>query len=240
MNESNALFTDSADAAVPAGTTVNFSLLIDGGPFVWLLLAIGFIGLLIIVERVIYLHRGQIRAAAFIEGICTNLRNGRFLEALTVCEESPGPVPRVVKAVLLHSKEGESRMRIAAEEAAMLEIPVLERRAGTIRALAKIAPLVGLAGTVFAILRAFLIMRAAGHYASIDTFAGEIAEALAATGIGLCLAVIFNFGHHFVCGRVRAITADIERAAVSVIRFICYEKDSHFDDDTEELPLQQQ
>ena len=124
-----------------------FSLVLSGGPFVWLLLAIGFIGLLIIVERVIYLHRGQIRAMAFVEGVCANLRNGRFLEALTVCEESPGPVPRVVKVILLHAKEGEARMRIAAEEAALLEIPVLERRAGTIRALAKIAPLVGLATT---------------------------------------------------------------------------------------------
>ncbi len=203
----------------------DFSLVADGGPFVWLLLAIGFVGLLFIVERVIYLHRGQIRAAAFVEGVCANLRNGRMLEAMTVCEESPGPVPRVVKAILLHAKDGEARMRIAAEEAALLEIPVLERRAGTIRALAKIAPLIGLAGTVFAILRAFLAMRAAGHYASADAFAGDIASALAATGVGLCLAVLFHFGYHLVFGRVRAITADIERSAVAMIRFICYEKD---------------
>lgn len=233
MNDTAETLSD----AVPAGTTVNFSLLVDGGPFVWLLLAIGFIGLLFIIERVIYLHRGQIRAVAFVDGICANLRNGRFLEALTVCEESPGPVPRVVKAALLHSKEGEPRMRIAAEEAAILEIPVLERRAGTIRALAKIAPLVGLAGTVFALLRAFLIMRAAGHYASIDMFAAEIAEALAATGVGLCLAVIFHFGYHFVCGRIRALTADIERSAVAVIRFVCYEKDLVKEDEEDELPL---
>lgn len=212
-------------------TTENFSLFADGGPFVWLLCAVGFVGALFIVERVIYLHRGQIRAAAFVEGVCSNLRNGRFLEALTVCEDSPGPVPRVVKAILLHSKEGEGRMRIAAEEAALLEIPVLERRAGTIRALAKIAPLIGLAGTVFALLRAFLAMRASGHYASADVFAGDVASALAATGIGLCLAAIFHFGYHFVRGRIRAIVADIERSSVSMIRFLCYEKNSHADDD---------
>ncbi|MGN0861488.1 MAG: MotA/TolQ/ExbB proton channel family protein [Candidatus Spyradosoma sp.] len=224
---------DSADFEnfVSTPSASDFSLVADGGPFVWLLLAIGFFGLLFIIERVIYLHRGQIRAAAFVEGVCANLRNGRALEAMTVCEESPGPVPRVVKAILLHAKEGEAQMRIAAEEAALLEIPVLERRAGTIRALAKIAPLVGLAGTVFAILRAFLAMRAAGHYASADVFAGDIASALAATGVGLCLAVIFHFGHHFVCGRVRSITADIERSAVMMIRFICYEKDAHADED---------
>lgn len=217
---------------------LNYSLVLDGGPFVLLLLAIGFFGLLIILERVIYLHRGQIRADAFIEGICSNLRHGRFLEALTVCSESPGPVPRVVRAVLLHSKESEAQMRIAAEEAAMAEIPVLERRAGSIRALAKIAPLVGLAGTVFAILRAFLAMQSAGHYATADAFFGDIASALAATGVGLCLAAIFHMGYHIICGRIRSITADIERSAIATIRFICYEKDQPPEDDEESnLPL---
>lgn len=216
--------TPEITVSSPVDSVMNFSLVADGGPFVWLLLAIGFIGLLVIVERSIYLHRGQIQADTFVEGICTNLRNGRFNEALTVCEDSPGPVPRVVKAILLHSKEGEAHMRIAAEEAALLEIPALERRAGTIRALAKIAPLVGLAGTVFALLRAYLIMRASGHYASADVFAGEIASALAATGVGICLAIVFHLGYHFVCGRIRTIIADIERASVSMIAFVCYEK----------------
>ncbi len=221
----------SNDFANFNGAGTDFSLLADGGAFVWLLLAVGFVGALFIVERVIYLHRGQIRAAAFVEGVCSNLRNGRFLEALTVCEESPGPVPRVVKTILLHSKEGEAQMRIAAEEAALLEVPVLERRAGTILALAKISPLIGLAGTVFAILRAFLSMRASGHYASADVFFGDVASALAATGVGLCLAIVFHFGYHFVRGRIRAITTDIERSAVSMIRFLCYEKDKHADED---------
>jgi len=214
-----------------ADSAVNFSLVADGGPFVWLLLAFGFIGFLVIVERSIYLHRGQINADAFVEGICTNLRNGRFNEALTVCEDSPGPIPRVVKAILLHAKEGEARMRISAEEAALLEIPALERRAGTIRALAKIAPLVGLAGTVFAILRAFLVMRASGHYANADVFSGDIASALAATGVGICLAIVFHLGYHFVCGRIRSITSDIERAAVGMINFICYGKEQAEEED---------
>ncbi len=217
-----------------ADSAVNFSLVADGGPFVWLLLIFGFVGFLVIVERSIYLHRGQINADTFVEGICTNLRNRRFNEALTVCEDSPGPVPRVVKALLLHSKEGEARMRVAAEEAALLEIPALERRAGTIRALAKIAPLVGLAGTVFAILRAFLAMRASGHYASADVFSGDIASALAATGVGICLAIVFHLGYHFVCGRIRSITSDIERAAVSMISFICYGKELPDEEDRED------
>ncbi|MCD8283983.1 MAG: MotA/TolQ/ExbB proton channel family protein [Opitutae bacterium] len=202
-----------------------FSFFADGGPFVWVIVAIGFFGIVFLIERTLYLHRGQIRAATFLDGICNNLRSGRYVEALTVCEETPGPVARVVKAILLHANEGESRMRIAAEQAAVLEIPSLERRAGTLRTLAAVAPLVGFAGTVFELLHAFLLMKSEGHYASADLFSGGIAEALAATGLGIVVCIILTLGHHFVLGRIRAITHDIEKTGIDLISFICYESD---------------
>lgn len=201
----------------------NFSFFADSGSFVWVLLIVGFFGCVFLIERTLYLHRGQIRATEFLDGIRNNLKSGRYIEALTVCEETPGPVARVVKAILLRMHDGESRMRIAAEQAAMLEIPVLERRAGTLLALAKIAPLIGLAGTVFGLLRAFLHMRAEGHYASADAFSSDIAGALAATGLGLVIAIVLHLGHHFISGRIRAITADIERTGIALIEFIAYE-----------------
>lgn len=200
-----------------------FSLLGDGGPFVWALVLVGIFGIAITVERLYYLHSKQIRAADFLEGIYNNLRAGHYNEALTVCEEAPGPVARVVKAILVRRERGESGMRIAAEEAAVAELPAIERRAGTVGTLAKIAPLIGFAGTVFGLLRAFLHMRAAGHYASADLFANDIAGALAATGFGLVLAIILHLGHHLISGRIRAITADFENAGIRLINFIVYE-----------------
>jgi DeoD family purine-nucleoside phosphorylase len=114
-------------------------------------------------------------------------------------------------------------LRLAAEEAAIAEIPALERRAGTLNTLARIAPLVGLAGTVFALLRAFLHMTAAGHYATADLFSADIAQALAATGLGLIIAIVLQLGHHFISGRIRALTYDIDKTAIAVIRFLNYE-----------------
>lgn len=202
---------------------VQFSLIADGGPFVWLLLLIFAFGLVFIVERIVFLHRAQINATMFVEGICNNLKGGRLMEALTVCENTPGPVSRVLKTILLHSAESESRMRIAAEEAAMLEIPVLQRRATSLSTLARLAPLVGLAGTVFALLRAFFLMKSAGHYATADLFSGDIASALTATGLGLVIAIVFYLAHAFIIGRIGNIVNDIESSAIALIRFIIYE-----------------
>lgn len=203
--------------------STQFYFMSDGGPFVWVLLGIGLFGVAFLIERGLYLHRRQIPSREFLSGIFNNLRKGRYIEALTVCENTEGPVARVVKAILLHHTEGEARMRLAAEEAAVSEIPALERRAGTLNALAKIAPLVGLAGTVFALLRAFLHMNAAGHYATADLFASDVAQALTATGLGLVIAIVLHLGHHFISGRIRALTYDIDKTAVSVIQFLNYE-----------------
>jgi len=125
--------------------------------------------------------------------------------------------------VLHRAGEGEQRMRLAAEEAALLEVPQLERRVGTLLAIAKIAPLLGLTGTVFALLRAFWGMRGQGHYATADAFAGDVAAALATTALGLLLSALAHLAHHFLNGCARAVLHDIEWAAHETIQFVCAE-----------------
>ena len=124
----------------------DLSLLEKGGPIMWVLLGMSLIGFLVFVERVLFLHRGQIRSSEFVTGIKNIVRKQRLVEALTLCEETPGPVPSVVKASLLHFGEPEEKIRFEIQEAAMVEIPVLEKRLATLAALAKSAPLVGLLG----------------------------------------------------------------------------------------------
>jgi biopolymer transport protein ExbB len=142
---------------------------------------------------------------------------------LTICEEAPGPIPRIVKAILLHAREGEPTMRAAAEAAAVNEIPSLERRVATIAAVAKLAPLLGLTGTILALTRAFLNMQAQGHYASADTFSTDIASALVITAISLILSTLAHLAHHFLHSRVRSIVHDIEHTALETIQFISRE-----------------
>lgn len=202
---------------------IEFSVLSNGGPMLIPLIGLSLVALVFIVERTLFLHRGRIRAAEFLDGVRNNLRHGRLVEALTACEQAPGPVARVVKASLLHTRDGEPRMRAAAEEAALLELPILERRIGSISAIAKLAPLLGMLGTVIALLKAFLTLRSTGHYASADQFSGDIAGALVTTAAGLGISAVAHLGVHFLNGRVRALVHDIEWAAVASIRFVCHE-----------------
>src|SRR5262245_23081162 len=133
----------------------DFTLLAKGGPMMWVLLGLAFLGAMLFLERFLYLHRGQIKAKAFIDGIKGVLAKRRLVEALTLCEETPGPVAAVVKAALLHADDSADAMRFHVQEAAVVELPALERRLNSIAAIAQVAPLVGLLGTVLGMALTF-------------------------------------------------------------------------------------
>src|SRR5664279_968020 len=97
----------------------DISVFSRGGPMMWVLLLLGMVFLVLTIERVLFLHRGQIRSTAFIGGIKNILAKRRIVEALTVCEETPGPVAAVVKAALLHADDSSEAMRFHVQEAAI-------------------------------------------------------------------------------------------------------------------------
>ncbi len=198
----------------------DLSLLEKGGPIMWILLGMSLIGFLVFIERVLFLHRGQIRSSEFVTGIKNIVRKQRLVEALTLCEETPGPVPAVVKASLLHFGEPEEKIRFEIQEAAMVEIPVLEKRLATLAALAKSAPLVGLLGTVLGLAQTFYNMEQAGNYSDATLLANGMWESLITTACGLAVAVLSYLGFHFLHGRVRALVRDMEWTSNEMLKFI--------------------
>lgn len=201
--------------------SIDFSLFVSGGPVIWVLALVSLCGFLIFVERALFLHKGQIRTENFLDGIQNLIRKDRRLEALTLCEDIPGPVPGVVKAILLHSGAGQEALRQVASEAAMVEIPALERRIGAIAAIARIAPLLGLLGTVLGMLNAFLNVQSSGAaYPHFGAMMEGIGQALITTAFGLVIAVMALIAHHFLHGRVRALVHDMEYSGHNLIQFL--------------------
>ncbi len=200
-----------------------FSLLTKGGPMMWVLLLLAALGVMLVVERTLYLHRGQIRAKAFVDGIKNILAKRRLVEALTVCEETPGPVAAVVKAALLHADAPAETMRFNVQEAAVVELPVLERRLGSIAAVAQIAPLVGLLGTAIGMVVTFQAFERGGNYALPSALSAGMWQALLATVGSLMLAVPMHLASHLLSGRVRSIVRDIEWSGNEIMKYLLTE-----------------
>jgi biopolymer transport protein ExbB len=116
------------------------------------------------------------------------LREGKLREAELVCENTTHPVGPVGLEVLrgadTPSETFEERLHVALSVQRLL----LERNLGILGTMAAVAPLIGLLGTVWGIMRAFSDMAQTGSAAPSVVAAG-VAEALITTAIGLIIAV---------------------------------------------------
>lgn len=187
----------------------------------WPLLILSVIGLLLFIERTFYLHKGQIKTDAFVDGIKNLLRKRRLVEALTLCEETPGPVASVTKAALLDYDQDEFRMRSSIQAAALVQIPLLVRRIGSIAAIGRIAPLIGLLGTILGVMKVFSAYTETQEaYVHINVLSGGFGEALITTATGLAIAILAYAAHHFLYGRVRALIHDMEWVGNDMLMFL--------------------
>lgn len=198
----------------------DFSLLAKGGPMMFVVVIMAVVSLVLCIERTLFLHRGQIRSKPFLDGIKNTLEKRRIVEALTLCEETPGPVAAVVKAALLHASDDADRLRFAVQEAAVVEVPSLERRLAAIAAVAQIAPMVGLLGTLLGLITTFHAFMQGGQYATANALAGGLWQALLATAGSLLVAIPTHIAYHFLSGRVRSIVRDVEWAGNEIMRYL--------------------
>ena len=197
------------------------NFILQGGPVMYPLLFVSLLGFVLFIERSLYLHKGQIGTQDFLSGIKNLVRKKRLVEALTLCEDTPGPMARIVKSALLNYGASRETIRAAIQSAAIVEIPTLERRIGTIAALARVAPLLGFLGTLIAALQAL---------DSLESFNGDsgllsrlLAEALITSASGLAISVMAILAHHFLSGRVRALVHDFEWVGHDIHEFLSTE-----------------
>ena len=196
----------------------------QGGPVMYPLLFISLLGFLLFVERSLFLHKGQIGTQDFLSGIKNLVRKKRLVEALTLCEDTPGPMARIMKSALLNYGQSRETIRSAIQSAAIVEIPTLERRIGTIAALARVAPLLGFLGTLIAAFQALY---------SFESFNGDsgvlsrlLAEALITSASGLAISVMAMLAYHFLSGRVRALVHDFEWVGHDIHEFLSIQSDA--------------
>lgn len=194
------------------------TFILQGGPLMYPLLVVSVLGFVLFIERTLFLHKGQVGAEDFLSGIKNLVSKKRLVEALTLCEDTPGPMARIVKSALLQYGESSARIRGAIQSAAIVEIPVLERRIGSIAALACIAPLLGFLGTLIAVLQALYQLEQSNG--NSGEFSRLLAEALISSATGLAIAVMATLAHHFLCGRVRALVHDFEWVGHTIHEFL--------------------
>lgn len=197
-------------------------ILNQGGQVMYLIFACGVIALFIILGRLFHLHRAQIDVHEFISGLYNVLRQQSAVEAVHICDETPGPVAHVVRAAILHADRDEAAIRQAVEEAALIEVPRLERFMKLLATIALIAPLLGLLGTVVGMIDAFDAMQLEGPLVPTKVLAEHVKMALYTTAAGLTVAIPTYAFYNYLVSRIESLVNDMQKAAAEMMYFVTH------------------
>jgi biopolymer transport protein ExbB len=195
-------------------------ILSKGGIVTWIILLNSLVAMFIFLERLLHLHRAQIKTNDFLEGIYTIVRRGNILESISMCDNTPGPVAHVTRAALLHYDQGHDAMTHAVEHAGLEEVPRLEQRLRGLMTAAQLSPLLGLLGTVLGLASTLLALEANAPLVHIGDLAGGMWSALICTAAGLMVAIPAYAGYNLLVARVERLVLDMEQASTDIVHFL--------------------
>lgn len=200
----------------------NLKILLEAGPMIYPLGLLAFIGLVVFIERSLFLHKSQINVKEFIAGIKNLLGKGRLVEALAICEETRASSAQLVKTVLLNYEQDIDLILINVRKRLSLELPELERRVGLISVVARLSPLVGFLGTLVAGIE--IISHLSLFDGSSTLLVSALANALISSALGLIICVLATAGHHFLEVRITNMIHDYEWICSEMIDILIEER----------------
>lgn len=167
---------------------INWLEAIGSSPIFIVLIGMSVVTLAVAAERIYYFSKRKDRADETLARAIREIRRGDRAEARRICESCRHPIGAVACSIIdseeLDGEKAEERLQVSLSQQRLL----LENNLGILGTMAAVAPLIGLLGTVWGIMRAFRDMSATGSAAPSIVAAG-VAEALTTTAAGLVIAV---------------------------------------------------
>lgn len=194
-----------------------------GGPIMWPILLCSVIAFGIVIERLVQLRRAQIDTKVFMEQISKSLKRNKIMEALELCDRTPGPISRILKAGILKHDRPRAEVRETIEDASIHEVPLLEKNLPVLATVAHIAPLLGLLGTVTGMVAAFQVIESKAsslNPVNPGDLAAGIWEALLTTVAGLCVAIPTFVAYNYLVSRVDGFVLEMERSATDLLNIL--------------------
>ncbi len=191
-----------------------FTLLVQGGAFMIPILLMSLLVVTFTIERFIGLRRIRVLPEALVAGLGQlGGPQGGFdpRKAYKLCQQYPSAAATVVRAMLLKVGRPHSEVEHAVAEASEREANRLYANVRWLTLAAAVAPLLGLLGTVWGMIRAFHdTTQLTPDQNKADYLAEGIYVALVTTLGGLCVAIpAAIFAHHFE-GRVQTLFHQID------------------------------
>jgi biopolymer transport protein ExbB len=188
-----------------------------------------FVAITMVVWRIMLNRSANTNMSVFLPELQEILAKEGVEGALRFCKNQPGMIPRrLFVGGLEMSKQGLAAMRRAMANVIELEIlPDLNFLLPPILAIAKIATMVGLLGTVISMIGTFAEIEEVSRMkdkSGITSQAGSIGLALFATALGLVTAIPLVFAHVLFKAWIGNFEVKLKSAAQKLLLLVQAEK----------------
>jgi len=171
------------------------------------------VGIAIILDRAICFRRLKLRDFSLPPSVRDAFESGNVDAALANLRgDTAGPA--VLREALDHvRKNGPRSLSNGFALAADTLVHSMERHLRALETVASVSPLLGLLGTVFGMIRAFMAIEVHGASVNATVLAGGIWEALLTTAAGLSVAIPCMLFHGAFQGKLEWVESQLETLA---------------------------
>jgi len=199
----------------------------------WPILLMAIVGLAVIIERWRSLKMLGQDSAELKKTVLRNLAGNRIEEALTLCEQSTGPVAAILakglRKYLVLSKLDYDPARLEEKVIKSMEsygahiLAALERHLPMLAIVASVAPMVGFLGTVQGMIVAFsdiVEMDKMGGGNIIQAAAAGIQVALLTTCFGLIVGIPAYMAFNYFSSVINMFVLEVEESAAELVEAV--------------------
>jgi biopolymer transport protein ExbB len=190
---------------------------LKAGPLLWPIALCSVVGFAIFIERTYVFFRYGRSQRDFISRVVAFVGSGNLDEASALCRLNRGPVANVIETCLRSwDIPREEREQIVAASGNR-ELHRLERGLRGLGVIGRIAPLLGLLGTVVGLVEAFIAVSTMQGPPDPSVLAGGIWQALLTTVAGLIVAIPAILSHEWLLGLLDEVALTMEEAVAEVV-----------------------
>jgi biopolymer transport protein ExbB len=189
-------------------------LLSAGGLVMMPLLVLSVITLALILVYLVTLRRGAVAGSRFMTMAETLLGKGDLLGLLAIANKhrdiAASILTRTLEFLASHPAATDDQLREIAQTEGSREASLLNQRVAWLADIATVAPMLGLLGTVFGMIRSFSVMANDVAASRPMLLAEGVAEALVATAAGLVVGIPAMIAYAWFRGRVQEMISEME------------------------------
>jgi biopolymer transport protein ExbB len=187
-----------------------------GGLVAYAIIAVGFLALLMIIQKVVDLSRLSVDSPQTVHDFLLNVSMGATGKAEQAVKALLAPTRELFQVGLRYNGASKDILEEHLQSVLLRQRLHFERRLPLLAVIATASPLMGLLGTVVGMVKTFALITVFGT-GNAGKLASGISEVLVATELGLVVAIPTLIAHGFLSHRIQRNLSLLERYALEFV-----------------------